>query len=528
MTTDAFGQALRLSNNKKMIMKYFIVGLFLCSILFSSCKKAPVSPLNSDKEIAAFKLKKSLNASLAKTIRGKIGTSKITLNIPDSVDSTNLIASFEFEGEAVYVGSVKQKSGVTPNDFTKSLSYTVKAEEGSKKSYQIIVEPPQAAILPHIYVNVDNDGSITSKEHYVHGDLKIDGKGQYEDYKGRTKIRGRGNTTWGYPKKPYKLKLINKAPLLGLAAYKKWILLANWRDGSLLINSIPYETARLLGMPFANHMIPVELTLNGKDQGIYVFTEQKEVGKGRINVGKDGLLLELDSYYDEPYKFKSDYYHLPVMIHYPKLEDMPKPQAQNKFDEIKNHFEKLEKLVHASSFPNNNYLDDFSDTAYVDYMIVYQLTDNEEINRPGSTYMNKAANGKFRMGIVWDFDSGFGYLPSDGSFFKMSTAAAPLFWNSQTRRSATYSTKFFSRFMEDPHIQALFKKRWNWFKTNKYPVLKKYIKNWAEIIVPAYKSEHDIWGLRGSSGNLDTDLQRTLDWLDTRVNYIDSYVSGLK
>ncbi len=509
-------------------MKYVVISLFVFTVLCSSCEKSPTSLANSEKEMVAFKLKKGLNANLSKTIVGKIGKAEITLAIPNSVDVTNLIASFDFKGQAVYVGAEKQESGVTLNNFTKTITYTVKAEDGSKKSYQITVETPQVALLPHIYANIDKDSSITSKEHYVHGNLRIDGKGQYENYEGRTKIRGRGNTTWNYAKKPYKLKLIHKTPLLGLAAYKKWILLANWRDGSLLINSIPYETARLLGMPFANHMIPVELTLNGKDQGIYVFTEQKEVGKGRIDVGKDGLLLEMDTYFDEPYEFHSDYYHLPVMVHYPKLEDMEKTKAQDRLKEIKDHFEKFEQLVHDSSFPNNHYLDFFSDTAYVDYMIVYQLTDNEEINRPGSTYINKSKDGKFRMGIIWDFDSGFGYLPSHGSFFKSATATVPLFWNSQTRFPATSSTKFFSRFMEDPHMQALFKERWHWFKANKYPILKKHIKDWAEIIRPAYKKDHDIWGLRGSSDDLDTDLQRTLDWLDARVNYIDSYVSGLK
>jgi CHAD domain-containing protein len=82
--------------------------------------------------------------------------------------------------------------------------------------------------------------------------------------------------------------------------------------------------------------------------------------------------------------------------------------------------------------------------------------------------------------------------------------------------------------MEDPHMQALFKKRWNWFKTNKYSALKKHIKNWAKTVKPAYKDDHDIWGLRGSSGDADTDLQQVLDWLDARVNYIDNYVSGLR
>jgi len=49
--------------------------------------------------------------------------------------------------------------------------------------------------------------------------IVIDGKGQYKNYEGETNIRGRGNDSWGQPKKPYRLKLVEKAPLFGLPAY---------------------------------------------------------------------------------------------------------------------------------------------------------------------------------------------------------------------------------------------------------------------------------------------------------------------
>lgn len=377
--------------------------------------------------------------------------------------------------------------------------------------------------IPHFYIDTDNQDSITSKEDYIKGGLVIDGKEAFPDYQGRTKIRGRGNTSWfNMPKKSFKLKLSSDTPLMGLAAYKKWILLANYLDGTLLMNFIPYETAHLLGMSFANHMIPIELTVNGQYRGFYVFTEHKEVGSQRIAIGGDGLLLELDIYFDEPLEFKSDHYDLPVMIKYPKKKNMSEAEAQTLLTAVKSDFNQFESLVYDSSFPNNNYLDYFDDLAFVNYMIVYQLTLNREINHPKSTYINKAADGKYRMGIIWDFDWGFGYSDIH-KHFRENTAETPLFLDSS---SALVGTKFFSRFMEDPHMKNLFKERWNWFRANKYNELKAHLKKQAKIAEQAADKDHERWGLRDSTGDPKADLQRVLNWLDARANYLDNYVSG--
>ncbi|MGO1584850.1 MAG: CotH kinase family protein [Mesonia sp.] len=378
--------------------------------------------------------------------------------------------------------------------------------------------------IPHFYIDTDNHDSITSKENYLEGDLVIEGNDAFADYEGRTKIRGRGNFSWfNLPKKSFKLKLNSASPLMDLSAYKKWILLANYLDGSLLMNSIPYKTAHLLEMPLTNHMIPIELTVNGQDRGFYVFTEHKEVGYQRIDIGEDGLLLELDTYFDEALQFKSEHYDLPVMIKYPEKEDMSEAEAQTLLTAVQSDFNQLESLVYDSSFPNNNYLDYFDDLAYVNYMIVYQLTLNREINHPKSTYIHKTAGGKYSMGIIWDFDWGFGYSENQ-EHFRENTTQTPLFLDSS---SALAGTKFFSKFMEDPHMQILFKERWNWFRAHKYSELKKHIKKYAKIVEQAASKDYERWGLRDATGNSEADLQRVLQWLDARANYLDTYVSGL-
>lgn len=378
-------------------------------------------------------------------------------------------------------------------------------------------QPNPESSLPHIYVATEKNKAINTKEDYINATISIDGKEFYDDYEGATGIRGRGNSTWGFPKKPYKLKLDSKAPLFGLESYKTWILLSEYLDGTMLYNSIPFKAAEMLGIPYTNTIIPVELTVNNEYQGLYVFTEHKQVASGRINLGDNGVLLELDAYFDEDWQFKSDKFDLPVMVKYPKSKNMD----ASLFEEIKNDFEEFESLVHDSSFPNNNYLDYFDAQAFVDYMIVYQLTANREINHPKSTYINKLEGGKYRMGIIWDFDWAYGY-EEGGRHYELYSASYDLIYNDNNLPG----TRFFSKFMEDPYIQDLFKDRWLWFKNNHYDALVEHVKDYSYLVRQAYSADHEKWGERNSSQNADEDLQRVLSWLQARVQYIDSYANS--
>lgn len=380
----------------------------------------------------------------------------------------------------------------------------------------IDTDPEIIPQIPHFSIYTEGGAAITSKEDYVDGNLIIEGFEAYQDMESAIGIRGRGNTTWThYPKKPYKIKLENSAPLMGLHAYKNWILLAEYLDGAMLYNSVPFKMGELLNMPFTNHIIPVELTLNDEYQGIYAFTEHKEVKANRINVGEDGILLEMDAYFDEDLQFKSDKYELPVMIKYPKYKNLNPVEAQEILQNVQTDFNALESLIYDESFPNNNYLEYFDDLEFVNYMMVYQLTLNREINHPKSTYLHKSKNGKYKMGIIWDFDWGFGFA-ENGMHYAMNTVETPLFVEGDLP-----GKNFFSRIMEDPHIKSLFKSRWNDFRSQHYSTLKTHIKTYAAQVKQAYEKDHEVWEMRNASGDPDQDLQNLLNWLDARAQYID-------
>src|SRR5512133_32844 len=151
-------------------------------------------------------------------------------------------------------------------------------------------------VVPTIKIDVANGAAITSKDESVPCTLTIDGQGSFADYSGTASIRGRGNSTWlWYEKKPYRIELDQKSQILGLKEDKDWVLLANYRDPTFLMNAFAFELADWMGLPYTNHSRFVEVTLNGDYIGLYQLTEQIEQGTNRVAVSDaGGLLLSLD------------------------------------------------------------------------------------------------------------------------------------------------------------------------------------------------------------------------------------------
>ncbi|HLS31032.1 MAG TPA: CotH kinase family protein, partial [Flavobacteriaceae bacterium] len=217
--------------------------------------------------------------------------------------------------------------------------------------------------------------------------------------------------------------------------------------------------------------------------------------------------------------FYSEFYDLPVMIRYPKFKNFSPDEVQTELAKAKNDFHIMESAVADVAFPNNDYLDYFSAEDFVNYLIVYNLSLNREINHPKSTYMHKHQDGKYKMGPVWDFDWAFGYDSGQNTHF--NNAQIPLFVQDESLVGGV----FFSRFMEDPEIQNLYKERWQDFKTNKYPELINYILAYAETISGSYQLDYAVWNQ--GVGSSEEAAQQLIDWLDQRVSYMDDFAADL-
>lgn len=426
-------------------------------------------------------------------------------------DVTELVASFDTEAEQVFIDGVEQKSGLTKVDFSSPKVYTLVSSYGSQRKYTVVVE--RSSGLPHLYIDTEGGLPIVTKESYLEASIRIEGEGKYEDFLGSTNIRGRGNSTWTHPKKPYRLKFNEKTALFGLGAEKDWVLLSNYIDESLMLNAVAMKAGKLMGMPYTNTIIPVDLTVNGKYLGNYMLTEQVEVKPNRVNLDKDGILIELDTHFDEDYKFISSMYGLPVMMKYPK------EPTNAEFEKIKKDFRLLENAMYSASFPNTNYLDLIDADALVEYLMLNTFTMNTEINHPKSVFVHKKnANSKYIMGPIWDFDWAFSY-DEDKTHFISSTD--PVFVEDGVYQGAI----FFQRFLEDPQITALYKQKWAEFRQGKLSELQEFVDGYANDIHESFYLDYKEWG--HGSDDFPGTVQRLKTWLDARAVYMDNYVSQL-
>ena len=150
---------------------------------------------------------------------------------------------------------------------------------------------------PPAQLVIDTAGAVIDREDYVAGTVTLDGVTRV------TEVRGRGNSTWGWAKKPYKLKLEEDAALVGSREYDEWVLLAGYGDRSALRTAAAFAIAAQTRLQWTPRFRFVEVVLNGQSQGLYLLTEQVEEGKGRVDLPDDGYLLEINQRYlrdDEP------------------------------------------------------------------------------------------------------------------------------------------------------------------------------------------------------------------------------------
>lgn len=176
-------------------------------------------------------------------------------------------------------------------DLEKFITVTITAADGSVR-WELTT---YCSELPVVYVETNDGAAVNSNTVAKDAVIRIQGNKEFNNqdtwYVGETTIKGRGNSTWSFAqqnnlKKPYKLKLSEKANLLGLGtgANKHWVLLANAIDHTNMRNELAHTFAKKIGMETTVGDTGVVLILNGEYQGIYELSEHVRVGNARVNV----------------------------------------------------------------------------------------------------------------------------------------------------------------------------------------------------------------------------------------------------
>lgn len=375
-------------------------------------------------------------------------------------------------------------------------------------------------------ISTKGGAPVNSKEDYVECSIDIEHENPEWCKSGMTGgIRGRGNSTWlWYDKKPYRIKFDSKEEMLGLPKAKSWVLLAEYRDPTKLMNAFVFELGQLMGLPCTNHNRWVEVTLNGKNIGLYHLTEQVQQNKNRVNIDEmTGYLISLDR--DDgpelagwqPDNFWSETYGMPVCIKNPE-------DAATHKDAIKADLGMLEKAIGNSDYEKVKSLLDVS--TMIDFLIIQELVYNVELDAPRSMYMYKDQGEKWKMGPLWDFDAGFDFDWSNmytGHNYFSSYKELVLGTKPATHSGTVYRVPgFFSDLFKCKDFVDAYKNRFEEIRTLVDEAWNNTVRYYNENS-DLWESDYNLWPI---APKYSMEIVKMRKWITNRSAYLQSIVAN--
>lgn len=428
---------------------------------------------------------------------------EVSLTIPYLYDFT-LIPTFTVgEGCTVTAGGVTVVSGETEVDFSEPVTFTVTSAAGESRDYVVSVTNTG---LPVVVLEQSGSGDFSEvkKGNFLTGyniynkfvDFMIRGKdtdwvsddamtvynadGSVNLATTACGARLRGNTSQAYPKKPFAIKTASKVPVLGMPAHKRWVLLANWLDHSMIRNTVAFDVAHAVedawrqsggtigdGIPWNVHGQNVELVFvesdgTGHHVGNYFLCEQIKIDGNRLDIQDPyedvtaptfetcGYLFEVDNNLDEDYQFETSN-GVPFML----KDALPDDSI---FSAVRTKVQRIEDNIDNGDFAAA--YNDLDINSVIDQWLIWELTMNREYGDPRSVYMFMDGDGKLCAGPVWDFDRGTFQNTANASEQGNTDRVKPydewICW----RTGENDSYIWYKQLIADATFQATVKERW--------------------------------------------------------------------
>ncbi len=501
----------------------------------------------------------------------------------------NLVPQFTAtEGAEVAADGVVLESGKTAVDWAHVSSLTV-TKDGLSRTYDVAIRNTG---LPVVVIEQSSSGDFSKK---YNGGLNIGSSNiggtllnQFVDFMVRGKdtewvvddkmtvynpdgsvnmvtttcgVRLRGNSTQKLPKKPFAVKLTAKQPILGMQTHKRWCLLANWLDRSMIRNLVGFETAKATtrawkasgideGMIWNPSGRSVELVIDGHHVGNYLLCEQIKIGSKRLNI-KDpyedlvadglssnfedcGFLVEFDVMQDENYKGVTS-----RGITWQLKDDVLPTDYPT---QIKNKIQAIEDAIKGGNFEAYSKLIDIP--SFIDQWFVVELAMNREYTEPRSLYSYyNGGNDKLHAGPVWDFDRGTFQNPTEAKNMgssRVKSYDAFLSSSSKVSKSGKYKEDqqpclWYPLLMDDAKFVDMVKARWSVM----YPYLQgvvDYIVKYASENALSWEYDSKMWPGTASalnagypSGFSDFAGDENLTTYEAVIqNFIDCYIARLE
>lgn len=493
-------------------------------------------------EISSIVFTREKNPSLARNLVCQLNTvtNTFSANIkqiaPTTVDHTKLIATFETEGGSkVTVNGVEQKSGVTVNDFTEPLTYVFTTSKGEVIEYTVRITN-YFTNLPVVYVNTGSNthitNDLTSRTEWKNATIKIVGTDELKGLEETSlQIRARGNTTFNWDKKAFNMKFEKQAKIFDMPKHKRWCMIANYCDATLLRNVTAYYASSLTSLKWAPRGQFVELVYNGTYVGNYWLCEHVRVDKDRVAITetplKDtsaentGYLVEYDFHATSTSKpYWTSYINTQQQpdwnnrsstnvrygMKYPDENDVSDAQ----YNYIKNYIRSWEVDIRDRLTTNPATADEeyekyiakyIEPVSFIDYWLIYEVCLNHELRNPGSVFVHKdveggVAGGKLIAGPTWDFDYGtFNFEYTDGGWYPEHVKRYELYLEDGI---------WYAHLFKNAKMKALAKERWAVLKP-KFETMPNFIREQGKYLKESAKENFQIWP-RGTGLNYDENI----------------------
>lgn len=391
------------------------------------------------------------------------------------------------------------------------------------------------ASLPVVYIFTESD--IRSKETYIPARIGTDCCDEefiFEDCDAQ--IRGRGNASWGFEKKSYKIKFSKKRDPFGLnpeASEKDWILIGNGCDKSLMRNYVAFSLGKAFdGIDYSSACTQVELYLNETYQGVYLLCEQTEVNPGRIDIDDsletddNGFLLELDAYAggirDLDY-FTISRYNIMFSV-------KSKVASREQVRHIKSF---MTEAFEAMTDGDRDRIDQLVDLdSMTDMLILQEFMKNIDCGW-SSFFLSVPENGgKLYFLAPWDFDL------SSGNDMRLGNGGYSNIYAATGRNGFSQSNRLFMAMWKHDWFKQLVCERWNELKstiTDTVNDCRQYAVDHTDCGDRNFEKWSSLWEYRVNQEPYEVlklksyseQVDYLFEWLSNRYDWLDEYYNEL-
>ena len=377
----------------------------------------------------------------------------------------------------------------------------------------------QSGTLPVFYINTENAQAIKSKTEYVPATYYIVSDDSSlvvgsEASPLNLEIRGRGHSSWRGNKKPYKIKLAEKHPLLGMKSQKHWALLKFYEP-----TVAGLELGNILGMDWTATTKPVEVVLNGDYIGLYLLTETNRISNNRLDIYEQangnedeetipyGWLVEVDNYKESNQIMVKENSTWNIRITYHSPDSLSSAQKEW----LTNEFQDINAAIYDVDKEHSTWEQYIDVESMARYFIVQEVMDNTD-GFHGSFYLHKDSteDARWVAGPLWDMSC---------------SQRAKTDYTFRMKASYVFTPHWIGELIQDEDFCNAVRQAWADFYSYDVDAWMDYIDEHLYPCFDAYEHEKKRWDydnqsdLKSRISNLKNALLANIEWFNDHLPY---------